>query len=278
MPLVLTLVGVSVAAFAVFWGLSLFLQKYLYNEPADKLVLRAAVAGLLVGCFVTFWVYVNTRADGENKYGVIHQFSPNDVSAPVTKFQAERKKLDTNLKPVGDETVTFERQTTGQGMRYLPTHPKPAGEPKPFAVTAPGYYTSALVVESNGQPIRYEAEMDANQQQYSSEDKEKYTFVEKGGGGRTIKLSRGLNADPAEPVTVVSPSGGAVFLAVVLNVLHLVVWFAAFWPILKFNVGHAIGLALPFFAGMTVLVMPLLFEQNKLPKPALVSTQPTQKV
>jgi hypothetical protein len=269
-PLVLTLVGVSAAAFAVFWGISLFLQRYLYNEPADKLPLRAAVAGLLLGCFVTFWVYVNTRADGENKYGVIHQFSPNDVSAPLAKFQAERKKLDLNQKPVGDETVTFERQQTDKGMRYLPTFPKPAGEAKPFAVTAPGYYTAALLVEKDGQPLRYEAAMNGNQ--YTGP---KYTFTEP--GGRTIELSRGLDADPAEPLTVVSPSGGAVFLAIVLNVLHLVVWFACFWPLLKFNVGHAVALAFPFFAGMTILVMPLLFEQNKVPKAAIVTPPTTQK-
>jgi hypothetical protein len=273
-PLILTVVGVSAAGFALFWGLTLFLQRYLYNEPADKLPLRAAVGGLLLGCFIGFWCYVNTRADGENKYGVIHQFSPNDVSPPVAKFVAERKKLDTNQKAVGDEAITFERQLTEKGQRYLPTNPKPTGEPKPFAVTAAGYYTHTLVVEHDGQPVRYEAVMN-DKQQYPQGAK--YTFVEKGSGGRTIEISRGLDADPAEPVQVVAPSGGAVFLALALNALHLVVWFAIFWPVLRFNVGHAIGLAVVFFAMGTVLLMPLLFQMNALPKGPPAMTQPTTK-
>jgi hypothetical protein len=271
-PLLFTVVGVSAAGFAMFWGLTLFLQRYLYNEPADKLPLRAAVGGLLLGCFVGFWVYVNTRASGENKYGVIHEFSPNDVSAPVTKFVAQRKKLDTNQKVVGDEAVTFERQLTDKGQRYLPTSPKPAGEPKPFAVTASGHYTHALVVEQDGQQVRYEAVMNDKLQYQGA----KYTFVDKA-GGRTIEISRGLEADPAEPVQVVAASGGAVFLAIGLNVLHLVVWFAVFWPVLRFNVGHAIGLAVVCFAMSTVILMPLLFQTNALPKGPPAMTQPTAK-
>lgn len=273
MPLLFTLLGISAASFALFWGLTLFAQRYLYNEPADKLPLRAAVAGLLLGCSLTAWVYVNTRADGENKYGVIHQFSPNDTSGPLAKFQAERKKIDPNQKPVGDETVTFERQTTDKGLRYLPTSPKPTGEPKPFAVVSATHYTVALLVEdADKKTVRYEAVIN-DKQQYTGP---KYTFQERG-GGRTIELSRGQDADPAEAVAVVSPSGGAVFLAIALNVLHLVVWFIIFWPILKFNVGHALGFTVVFFAAFTVLVMPLLFDTNKVAKPTLTATPATTK-
>ncbi len=270
MSLLFTLLGISAASFALFWGITLFAQRYLYNEPADKLPLRAAVAGLLLGCFLTAWVYVNTRADGENKYGVIHQFSPNDTSGPLTKFQAERKKLDPNQKPVGDETVTFERQLTDKGQRYMPTSPKPTGEAKPFAVTSSTHYTVALLVDDAGKLVRYEAVIN-DKLQYQGE---KFTFVEKG-GGRKIELARGQEPNPAEPLTVISPSGGAVFLALALNALHLVVWFVVFWPVLRFNVGHAIGFAVVFFAMFTVLVMPLLFEQNKVAKPSALTTPAT---
>lgn len=267
--LVLTLLGITAASSAMFWGLALFAQKALYNEPADKLPLRAAVAGLLLGCFLTGWIYVNTRADGENKYGVLHQFSPNDTSAPLTKFQAVRGKLDSQQKQIGEETVTFERLTTPNGLRYMPTNPKPTGEPKPFAVTAPGYFTTAIVVDDAGKSVRYDAVMN-DKQQYQGE---KYQFVDKA-GGRTIELTRGLDAIPAEAISVVSPSGGTVFLAILLNLLHLVVWFVVFWPVLKFNMGHAIGFSVVFFAAATVLLMPLLFEQNKVAKTGLTPVTP----
>ncbi len=268
--LLFTFVGISAASFAMFWGITLFAQKFLYNGPADKLPLRAAVAGLLLGCFLTAWIYVNTRADGENKYGVIHQFSPNDKSAPVAKFQAVRNKLDPNLKAVGEETVTFEWLPTDKGERYVPTNPKPAGNPLPFAVASPVHSTTALLLDDAGKPVRYEAVMDAKG--YAGE---KYTFQEKG-GGRTILLTRGQDTAQAERIAVVSPSGGAVFLALALNALHMVVWFVVFWPVLRFNVGHAIGFTVVFFAIATVLLMPLLFDMNKVAKPTALTT-PTTK-
>ena len=260
MPLVFTLVGVSAAAFAAFWGLALFVQRYLYQEPADKLVLRAAVAGLLLGCFVTGWVYVNTRASGANRYGVIHDFHPNDVSGPVPKFQAVR----TYPNAKKEETVAFERQVVGGGHRYLDA------DKRTFAVNSAEFLTTALVLDDGGQPVRYEAVMNG-QSQYVGE---KYTFREKD-GGRSIELGRPY--DPVEPVAVTSPSGGVVFLALLLNVLHFVVWFACFWPVLRFNVGHALGLAAVFTAGATVLLMPLLFQANAvpaLPPPTPAAQQP----
>jgi len=258
--LVFTLVGISAAGFALFWGLSLFIQRYLYNEPADKLPLRAAVGGLLLGCFLTAWVYVNTRADGENKYGVIHQFSPNDRSAPVAKFQAVRQYPASKR----EETVAFERQTVGSGQKYK------SADGKEFALNTADYLTTALLVDDAGKPVRYEAVLQNNT--YVGE---KYQFKEKD-GGRTVEWSKPFDA--AEPLAVVSPSGFTVFLALLLNVLHLVVWFAVFWPVLRFNVGHAIGLAVVFFAMSTVLLMPLLFESNKVAKaPTVVTTPATGK-
>lgn len=259
MALVFTLVGVTAAGFALFWGLTLFIQRYLYNEPADKLPLRAAVAGLALGCFFGFWVYVNTRADGENKYGVIHQFSPNDRSAPIAKFQAVRKYPNAKR----EETVAFERQPVGAGQHYK------SADGKDFALNTPDYLTIALLVDDAGKPVRYEAVL-----QNDAYVGEKYEFKEKD-GGRVVEWSRPFDA--AEPLSIVSPSGGTVFLALLLNVLHLVIWFAIFWPVLKFNVGHAILLAVVFCAMSTVLLMPLLFEANKVAKTPAVTTPATTK-
>lgn len=256
MPLVFTVVGVSAAGFALFWGLTLFLQRFWYNEPADKLPLRAAVGGLALGCFFGFWVYVNTRADGENKYGVIHQFSPNDKSAPVAKFQAVRKYPNAKR----EETVAFERQPVGGGQKYR------SADGKDFALNTPDYLTVGLIVEDAGKPVRYDAVL-----QNDAYVGEHYQFKDKD-GGRTVEWSRPFDA--SEPLSVVSPSGGAVFLALLLNVVHLVIWFAIFWPVLKFNVGHAMLLAVIFFAMSTVLLMPLLFEANKVPKAAVAVTTP----
>ena len=72
--LILTLVLGTFALTALFWGLALFVQGYLYNQPADKLPLRALAAGLGVAIFLTGWTYLNTRATHKDKYGVLHEF------------------------------------------------------------------------------------------------------------------------------------------------------------------------------------------------------------
>jgi hypothetical protein len=92
---------------------------------------------------------------------------------------------------------------------------------------------------------------------------EKYRFKEVG-GGRTIELNNPPN--PAEQVRITSPSDGTVFVALLLNLLHLIVWGVAFWPILRFALWHGVGLAFVFWLAVTLLIMPLLFQVNAVPK------------
>src|SRR5262249_58294083 len=73
-PLFLTLVLVILTLFALFWGGGKLAQGYLYNEPADRLPLRSAVAGLVVGLFVILWVGIDKPAPG--KYDTFFHFPP----------------------------------------------------------------------------------------------------------------------------------------------------------------------------------------------------------
>ena len=52
-----------------------------------------------------------------------------------------------------------------------------------------------------------------------------------------------------------------------VNISMFVAWFIAFWPILQYLTGHALGLSLVFGVLTMVVLMPLLFKLNKL-KPA----------
>ena len=74
--LILTFAGLVVGFFAFFWGTTLFLQSSLYNAPTTKLPIRAAIAAFLVGGFVTFWTFVNTRAESKDRYGTLFEFNP----------------------------------------------------------------------------------------------------------------------------------------------------------------------------------------------------------
>lgn len=256
MTLVLTLVVVSVASAAVLWGLALFLQGYLYNEPADKLPLRAAVGGLAVGCFFTFWVYVNTRADRENKYGALHQFTP-EGRTEVGGFEAVYKsRRGTEAK---EETTAFKKRV---GPRGLPEFAA-TSDASLFKLNTADHITSALIV-SDGQPApaRFNAVLKPDGWTY---DGEKKTFREVGG-------KRYIEGD--EPGVILAPSGGAMWGAIALNALLFVVLFAVFWPVLRFGPGHAVGLSVVIGLAVILILMPLLFGLNKLP-PAVTATAPT---
>ena len=251
MVLVLTLAVLTLAFTAAFWGLSLFLQGYLYSMPASRLPLRSLTAGLAVACYLTMWTFVNTRAESENKYGTFFEFDPTGAKE-VKQFDAVRYVVMTKA----ETTVPF---TLKQGSKD-PTFVDAGGQKFKLADAGGGYITIAMMVtDADGKKARFDAEMRDEPRVgkvYSTDNK---VFKEQGG-------SRFVEGET--PHQVFAPSTGALVLAMALNILMFVAWFIAFWPILQYLTGHAIGLAFVFGIITMVVLMPLLLKLNK-PKPPL---------
>jgi len=242
MTLLITFAVLAVASFALLLGLSLFLQAYLYNEPADRLWLRAAVGSLALACFLTGWVYVNTRADGDNAYGVLHEFKPT-ATTEVNAFEAVRRN-----RSKAETTVAYTRAPGEKEFK--------SADGKPFRWNSADDLTVAVIVKENDKPVRFAAVLDGDLAY--AKVPEKKTFLEVGG-------SRSIEEEL--PGTIVSPNSGVAFLAILINVLHLAVWFAIFWLAMRFEWGHALGLGAIFALAATIVLMPLLFGLNK-PKAA----------
>ncbi len=249
MVLVVTLAVLTLAFTAAFWGLSLFLQGYLYSMPASRLPLRALTAGLAVACYLTMWTYFNTRAESENKYGTFFEFDPTGAKE-VKEFEAVRYGVATKA----ETTVPFKLQAGTKDPKFVDV----GGQEFKLADSGGGYLTVAMnVTDADGKKTRFDAEMRDEPRVgkvYSTENK---LFKERGG-------SRFVEGE--KPHQVFAPSTGALVLAMALNILMFVAWFIAFWPILQYLTGHAIGLAFVFGIITMVVLMPLLFKLNK-PKP-----------
>ena len=246
MVLAVTLAVLTVALAGIFWALSLFLQGYLYSMPASRLPLRALTGGLAAASFLTLWVFLNTRAESENKYGTFFEFNPTGAKE-ITQFEAVRYGVSTKEEKV----VPFKLQTGSKPLAFVDAE----GQKFKLADSGGGYITVAMNIELDGKKSRYDAEMREDPRVgkvYSTDNK---LFKEKGG-------SRFLEGE--SPHLVFAPSGAALVLAIALNVLMFVVWFVAFWPILHFLPGHAIGLAFVFGLVTMVVLMPLLFKLNKV--------------
>lgn len=257
--LVLTLVGGTVGLTALFWGLALFMQGYLYNQPADKLPLRALVAGLGVAMFLTGWTYLNTRATHANKYGVLHEFVATS-QVPVNEFEAVRQLGIKDEKGQPKEvTVPFKWEPAGAGGQFVEVETG-----KKFEINTSNYMTVALLVPGEGgTKARFDAEMQGGAYTKRADDERRFTEQ---GGPRHI--------DGRNPRQMEVPSTGGLVAAVGINVLQYVVWFLAFWLGLRFTIGHSLGLAAAFGLASMLILMPLLFDLNKV-KPVIAAPQPT---
>lgn len=249
LPLILTLLGTSAAVFALLWAGSLLVQPYLFNQVADRLGLRAAAGGLILGTFLTGWVYVNTRATSPDRYGTLLEFNPT-ARRDVTEFDAVRRLP--RQGPDGkwaEETVPYKRITGRNEVAFG----EGGDSSKPYRPNTSTYMTAAVLVpDAGGDKVRYDAALDARGQAYTGDR----VFVE-AGGRRYVELDL--------PGTVYSPSRWAAIGALLLNVAHFGLWFLVLWLVMQYEPGAALGGAAALGLLTMLAVMPLLFGSNLPP-------------
>jgi hypothetical protein len=248
--------------FALFLGGGLVAQGYLYQNPAERMPLRALAAAALVAGFVTLWMKIDQRAPG--RYDTFFKFAPNST-VEFQEFEAVRwmgtrgeLKFDASGNPV-ETTAKFKRTPGGKGL-FLEE-----GTGEPFKLngstnTGSQYMTGAIRVKAadDPEPVRYKATLKDGATKSPTYTPEPRFEEEK---GRRYVEAHKLG-------TLVVPSTGTIVVSLLLNFALFVVWVAAFWPILRFSLGHAM-----IFAGSLALItmlaiMPVLFKQNRTPKPA----------
>ncbi len=258
MTLLLVFLMLLLGLFALFLGGSLVAQGYLYEQPVERLPLRALGAAAVVGGYVTFWVWVDQGAPG--KYDTFFNFTAY-TTAEFDEFEAVRwsgsggkLKLDAGGNPV-ETAVPFKRSGPAKGASFLE-----GGKGAPFELrgsTNGGgqYMTGAIRVKGpdDAGPVRYNAKLKEDKTYHPERrfDEEK--------GSRYVEANR-LG-------TLFVPSSRTVAVALLLNFALVVVWVVAFCPILRFSLGHSL-----MFSGVLVVVtmlalMPLLFKQTRAAKP-----------
>jgi hypothetical protein len=260
--LLLVFLMMLLGLFALFLGGGLVAQGYLYQNPADRMPVRALAAAVLVAGFITMWVWVDQKAPG--RYDTLFNFAPYSTKE-FDEFEAVRwmaaggkLKLDAGGNYV-ETTATFKRSAGGKGTQFLEE-----GTGNKFLLqgsTAGGasYMTGAIRVKGpdDPEPVRYNALLRPDKPKTNPEYAAERRFVEEKG-------SRYVEAHQLGTLFV--PSTGTIAISLLLNFALLVVWLAAFWPILRFSLGHSL-----IFAGSLALltmlaVMPVLFKQNRAPK------------
>jgi hypothetical protein len=243
--------------FALFLGGSLVAQGYLYQQPIERLPLRAVVAAVLVGGYVTLWVWIDQRVPG--RYDTFFNFTAYST-AEFNEFEAVRwagaggkLKLDAAGNPI-ETVVTFKRAAPGKGDHFLE-----GGTGAPFELrgttnTGGQYMTGALRVKGPDDPgpVRYNAKL-----------KEDKTYPPE----RRFDEDKGSRYIEANQLgTLFVPSNRTVAVALLLNFLLVVVWVGAFWVVLRFSFGHSLMFAAALILVTMLALMPILFKPNRAPK------------
>jgi hypothetical protein len=266
--LLILLLLITLVLFALFLGGGLVAQGYLYQEPADRMPLRALAGAILVGLFITGWVMIDRGTP--RKYDTFFRFEPNETKE-FTEFEAIRwvstdgtkLKQDESGKPV-EVVVKFKKGAGSRANTFVEE-----GTGQPFQLNSSGktgesYMTAAIRAKPgpDAEPVRFNAQLKDDKRSsvrtYAA-GIEGLRFVEENG-------SRFIQAHQLGAVYI--PSTGAIILALFINLLHFVVWFIVFWPILQFTRGHSFVLMTVFALVTMLVVMPLLFDKNRERKPA----------
>jgi len=258
--LILILVLTALALFALLWGGSLTAQGYFYSQPAEHLPYRALAAAGLIAIFLTFWVWLDRRSPG--KYGTFFEFAPYST-ATFDEFEAIRwraepgsmqrgKQPELAKGPDGKPAETIVKIRRREGNKAAPFV---TPDNKEFHLQEGGSMTGALVLslpDSPG-PVRFDADLKQDPRAgpvYETPDRR---FTENRGSRYIVGTQLGM---------LFVPSSGAILFALFVNLLHFILWFVAFWLILRFSTGHSFLFTIVLGITTMLVVMPLLFQRG----------------
>jgi hypothetical protein len=262
--LLLILVLVTLVLFALFLGGSLLAQGYLYQQPADRLPIRAIIAAALLGVFITIWVSIDRARP--RKYDTFFEFAPYSRTE-FTEFEAIRwvspdgvkLKVDSSGALI-EEVVKFKKGTGANADKFVEEATGGPFQMSSSGKTGSSYMTAAIRLKPtpDAEPVRFDVKTKDNRgMKVYAQPPEQRRFEEEKG-------SRFVQADQLGVLYI--PSTATVVVALFINFLHFVLWFVAFWVILQYTRGHAFLLAAVFGLITMLMVLPLLFKPGRAPK------------
>lgn len=225
---ILLLLWLSLIVF--LWGGSIWLQAYLYSEPAEQLFWRAPLAGTILTLGFGLWCFLDYRHP--ESVDTLLRFNVDDEKQ-FDEFWVEKDNQKIHYR----KTIVPRGNMPGQ-IRYRDA----AGQ----------FWTrsDAIVVQENSQDVRFVAERDKNNN-YRTDP----------GKGLLYRDARGREMSEEAMGRVSTFRWGMLLLNLALNLFHLVLWFLCLWLCLRYQWPHALGLASVFWLATTLVLLPMILTQ-----------------
>ncbi len=219
----------------VLWFGALLIQNYFYEQVAEGLHWRAPAAGFALSFFFTFWGFLDYRYAGPRPeplpFDTLFNFSlSSETTPPVPVMYAVRERSTARtryrIQKLPGQVPNYQYVDDGNVIW-------PKGATRQMA---------AVIVPDGDQEITFRPDPDHNR------------WVEEGG-------RRYMDYD--HPGMITTSRGGLVAANLLLNALHLGVWFVCLWLLMRFQWFHALVGAGVMWLGMTFLVLPFLLERAR---------------
>jgi hypothetical protein len=248
--LILVVLGVSLAV--LLWAGTLWFQGYIYSEPVAQVWWRAPAAALALTLFLALWCFLDYRNPGD--YPGQFQFRTGD-DKQLPELWALREGRETQYKMRKSDRGLPEYVDRATGRPWQ-SHPD-----------------AIIIEETPGEKVEFKAERDKN-------------------GNFKIERGKLRYLDPKGRVMTEEQLGrldisrrGLVFGNILLNLGHLLVWFAVLWLLLRFQWSHALGLAVVFWLIMTFTILHIILLRTEeagrgrsVPGPAPAASSPAVRV
>lgn len=213
---------------------TMWFQGYIYSEPAGEIYWRAPAAGTALTLFLALWAMIDFKSAQQDPsfqghYRELQGFSTEQDLPPF-------KELRIINRDYKEEVFKLHKNARG-----LPEYLRSDGRPLPSRPD------KIIVVEADKKYV-FEPDKDekgnfkaAPQQNLRYRDKESGWEMQEGSLGQVTISKKGW-----------------LFGNLLLNAMHLVVWFACLWLLLRFQWSHALGLAFVFWLLTTLFAVPPL--------------------
>jgi hypothetical protein len=256
--LFLILIITLVSLIAVLWGGTIFFQGFVYTEPSPSVFWRAPATAALLTFGFAIWCLSIALSSGASTTNIpintIFRFTPKEdmLRRPASNLwaiKADRKKTgpDKDGESVPYVSRRISDKLNSEKFQYVATgDPHPwhsqgviAIEIQPTNDDAAKIRFNLVVIEAG----RFEL-VDSKRAQYrhfASDDGWEMTEYEEGPTGMPVRFR-----------------WSRFFWNIFFNVAHFVGWFLGLWLLLRFQWGHALGLAVVMWLIMTLLILPMM--------------------
>ena len=239
MAILVTFFILALVLIPLFLGGSILLQSWMYNVPANRILLRSLISGGGVALFLTLWCLIDSKAPG--RYDTLFEFTRYDYKE-YAEVNSVYKKGNV------EQSIPYKKRADARGkVEFIHVQ---AGVAKPWTKSDTDGIMMALLVkeENKDEPTRFEVKLE------NGKFPADIRYIEKGGSRyiETEHIGR-----------IISARSSVFIISLFLNFAHFAAWFCALWLGMRFVLGHALGIGFGLWLFTMILVMPILFNQTR---------------